>query len=364
VKTHTFENRRHVDKNGSLSQTVDEFTNGDESFCKLNLLDNKFTIFNKKYMEDVMKYNWLCHKHSGYIMHTKRNGEEEIKTTQIYLHSLIMKLEYGDPNFDIEKHVTSVDHINRQRYDNRVSNLRIATNSEQNYNQRMRCDRNLSLDELVQVGIYEYARFIRFDKTQERFVLESHPALHTNKDKNKRQNGTRKGSIVEKYFEILHLGHDLDKQLQESKSNGKICVKFEEKQKEELDKCIELIKSFNKHYTQNQISIDDVYDEFNNTSSYKKQIDFLLCNEELGLKDPNILHEENGFILTKKMCKPLNKHMHFTSAKNNIGCYFEYDFKDPVTKIRSSKRLVSSVKVSLEDKFKSALDFKVEDLIK
>lgn len=360
VKTHTFENRRHVDKNGSLSQTVNEFTNGEESYCKLNLLDNKFTIFDRKYMEDVMKYNWYYHKHNGYIMHATRIGEDELNNAQVHLHAYIMKLQ--PVNNVTERHVTSVDHINRQKYDNRVSNLRIATNSEQNYNQRMRCDRNKPLDELVQVGIEENARFIRFDSSQERFVLEHHPAIPM-KNKKKVQNGTRKGSIIEKYFEILHLGHDLDKQLQVSKSNGSICVKFEEKQKEELDKCIELIKSFNKHYTDNQISIEEVYDEFNNTSSYKKQIDFLLCNEELGLKDPNVLHEENGFILTKKMCKPLNKHMHFTSAKNNRGCYFEYDFKNPETNIRRSKRLSSSVKVSLEDKFKEALEFNEDTLL-
>jgi hypothetical protein len=164
VKTHTFENRRHVDKNGSLSQTVDEFTNGDESFCKLNLLDNKFTIFDRKYMEDVMKYNWYYHKHNGYIMHATRIGEDELNNAQVHLHAYIMKLQ--PVNNVTERHVTSVDHINRQKYDNRVSNLRIATNSEQNYNQRMRCDRNKPLDELVQVGIEENARFIRFDSSQ------------------------------------------------------------------------------------------------------------------------------------------------------------------------------------------------------
>lgn len=347
VKTHSFNNRcRNKDTN---TQDVHEFTNGTEEYCFIELPNNKTTIIDKKYMEDVMKYNWFKNQ-CGYIMHQRRCKETEIETSQLALHLLIKKLQMNDPNFNIEKHVTSIDHINRQPYDNRESNLRVATNSEQNSNQKIRSDRNKPIEDLVKIGITEYPRHIRFDNSQERFVIEtSHPELQKEK---KRLNGTRKGTLIQKYFDILHIGLDLDKSWLRNKTDST----FEGNQISERHKCIELVTSLNNHLNKCVVSIDSIYDAFANASSYKKQIDHMLTMD-LKLDDPNVVHEENGFVLTKSMVKQLPKHMYFQPPKKNRGCYFEYDFRDKENNVRNTTRLSSSVKVSLEDKYKKAMEF-------
>ena len=115
VNTHTFDNSYHCNK----KQVVYEITNGEQEYCIICLPNDKFSLIDKKFMNDVMKYNWFLSKH-GYVMHQKNMSETEIEHTQLSLHFLIMKLHSGDPNFNIERHVTSIDHINRQPYDNRV----------------------------------------------------------------------------------------------------------------------------------------------------------------------------------------------------------------------------------------------------
>ena len=50
-------------------------------------------------------------------------------------HGLIMKLFVGEPPLGF-----TVDHINRDKLDNRLSNLRYADRTEQIINQKMRCD--------------------------------------------------------------------------------------------------------------------------------------------------------------------------------------------------------------------------------
>lgn len=266
---------------------------------------------------EVMNYNWYMLS-NGYVSHSIRNNEEELgkqnepKNSSIYLHTLIKRLESGDPNFNIERHVTSIDHINRQKYDNRVSNLRIATNSEQNCNKKMRCDRKGPHEELYEIGITEYSRHIRFDNYQQRFVVENHPQL--TKENKKIVNDTRKGSIIEKYFEILHIGHELDKEYMIEKPDTHI---FEGQQENEFKKCIDIINSFNNYQDDKEaiISTEYAHETFRNTSSYKFQIDFMFSNEDLGLKDPNIIYEENGYTLTKKMLKELPSHIYFTPPK-------------------------------------------------
>jgi hypothetical protein len=350
VQTLSFDNSCHSDN----EQKVHEFSNGSESYCFIELQNQKYTIIDKHYMKDVMKYNWFINK-IGYIMHQKRVKETEIKNTQLALHFLVKKLQSGDPDFKIDKHVTSIDHINRQPFDNRVSNLRIATNREQSENQKMRSNRHTPIDALQTIGITEYPRHIRYDGSEERFLIEnSHPELQYTK---KRMNGTRKGSIIERYFHVLHLGYELDQEWLKRKTLSNT-ITFEGSQLEERNKCIKLVEAFNTHFLEEEIiPIDDIYEAFASASTYKTQIDLLLQNEELGLKDPNILHEEKGFVLTKKIMKQLPKHLYFKPPTKTRGCGFEYDFKHPETKVRLNTRLTASKAISLEEKFKIALQF-------
>lgn len=68
----------------------------------------------------VKKFTWW-RKPNGYI-YTQRGGRNNRQT--IYLHRLVMGASRGE----------EVDHINREPADNRCSNLRFCTRSQQNMN--------------------------------------------------------------------------------------------------------------------------------------------------------------------------------------------------------------------------------------
>jgi len=69
----------------------------------------------------------------------------------------------------------SVDHINRIKLDNRSKNFRAATGSEQNYNQRVRCDRGAYTELCDSLGIAELPRYVRWDMGEGKFTFKDHP---------------------------------------------------------------------------------------------------------------------------------------------------------------------------------------------
>lgn len=94
-------------------------------FCK----ENTFTKIDIKYYDKIQKMNdykltWY-HMKNGYIgSHYTENKTDKI----IYLHQLIANW-YGNGKGNM-----SVDHINRDKLDNRFENLRIVNQSDQNKN--------------------------------------------------------------------------------------------------------------------------------------------------------------------------------------------------------------------------------------
>jgi hypothetical protein len=183
-------------------------------------------------------------------------------------------------------------------------------------------------------------------------------------------------------MDILYIGADLDEQESSVQHDEDNCAELDTIRCTEREKCINLCNSYNTYLMMDVpvinasdkdkiadriIPIAELYKSFQDISSYKMHIDlmwYLKENSTEGgdnvlkdLNDPNIVHEDKGFVLTKKMLKCLPVHLFFQPPRQNRGCNFEYDFKDPETKKRTNTRMTSSVKVSLEEKYNMAMQF-------
>lgn len=140
-------------------------------YCILKWTDSPYILYDYEFDDELSKYNWSYHSPTGYV-YTHFNDENH---TRLYMHSLITKLAKID-NYDNEN--LSVDHIvYSNKTDNRVCNLRMATQSTQNSNRGTRSDKKKPCQELLDIGINELPRFVRWDKSEGKFIIEKHPAL-------------------------------------------------------------------------------------------------------------------------------------------------------------------------------------------
>lgn len=148
-------------------------------FCKpgyYTIIDMATWVELKK---DYTNITWY-YAPNGYICRTMKKGDT---LPYIYLHQLVIKYSGHGKGKD------SVDHIHgendlEKRLDNRLSNLRIATQSLQNEN-RGKVSRHYNAKELPS-GITELPKFIVYYKecynkeknlTREFFTVEGHPKL-------------------------------------------------------------------------------------------------------------------------------------------------------------------------------------------
>ena len=103
MKTISLSSKNEVNNNGKYSATVDD-----------DLYD------------DLIKYNWSISS-NGYAQ--RRTLKPDGKESTISMHRQIMKLTFGDSDY--------VDHINGNRLDNRKSNLRLCTHTENLHNSKL-----------------------------------------------------------------------------------------------------------------------------------------------------------------------------------------------------------------------------------
>ncbi len=140
--------------------------------------ENKnYFIFSYKSIDYVKNKTWFLSE-NGYITTVEKNDG---KRFQYYLHQLICKTEKGD-----ESETKTVDHINRNKLDNRIENLRWATQSEQNANTDKRARKynakplpeGIEHKDLPKYVVY-YHEWLNKDKTSSRefFKIEKHPKL-------------------------------------------------------------------------------------------------------------------------------------------------------------------------------------------
>ena len=119
-------------------------------------------VYDKCYEKELGKDSWYVMKVGYANNHTD------------YMHSNVAKL--CGINTGEGKNM-SIDHINECKLDNRKDNLRYVSQSEQNSNRKSRLDKVKPCQELIDIGIEELPRHIRWDKTEEKFILEKHPYL-------------------------------------------------------------------------------------------------------------------------------------------------------------------------------------------
>lgn len=173
-------------------------------YCMLKWDQTPYIIYDYMYDEELSKINWYYNNKLGYVL-GHNNGDT------VYMHVMICEL-----GGIMEKNKsTSVDHINTIKTDNRLSNLRMATQSEQNSNRPNRRDKIEPCNDLKNIGVTELPRYLRWDNTEHKFVIDRHPQLVKDVESGLRKKWAmsctkRNISIVDKYHEALAKLKELD----------------------------------------------------------------------------------------------------------------------------------------------------------
>jgi len=169
----------------------------DTEFYIMYFNNNVFTYFSKEDLKEVVNPQeniyptWSYHEATGYISTRTYPGNGN---TMTYLHQIICK-KYNKK----QSQTQSVDHINRNKLDNRKENLRFASQSIQNSN-RDKCKRQYCAkplpDNLVQSDLPKYVIYYsenygpNKEKSREWFNIEKHP-----NQESKRWSTTKSGKI-------------------------------------------------------------------------------------------------------------------------------------------------------------------------
>ncbi len=228
-------------------------------YCEKNVF-TKIDIDKINIVKEI-KESWFYHKNTGYIFSHNKNVN--------YLHSFIIE------HFGNGKGQNSVDHINRQKLDNRITNLRVSTQSDQNKN-RMKVvmkepvliPNGMTSDNLPKYITYNKENLPN-NKFRDFFRIEKDPRQIPNKN-NKRSWSTSKSmniSINEKYKQALDYLKELNNGIESIEYDFFDPNQFyqEEFEKEftydEYIKNIHLI-SFNPQYDDLTDEIKELYEKY------------------------------------------------------------------------------------------------------
>ena len=171
--------------------------NGEKEYVVLRWDNSPCIVYDKSLDSVLSKHNWTYHSYTGYAYNTNM----EFKQT---MHSIIMnKLNIPKPL------KTNIDHINHMKTFNIIDNLRYTTESEQMENRISRSDKKDPPQELLDIGVSELPRYIRYDNSEGKFIIErkKHPGVQKLDALGIKFNcsGTKSVSfsVIYKYYDIL-----------------------------------------------------------------------------------------------------------------------------------------------------------------
>jgi len=176
-----------------------------------------YTMFAKEDYKEIINpdkdsfCSWNFHKIIGYVA-TKCYPDKN--NTMHYLHTIICSKydKKNSTNTDL-----SVDHINRNKLDNRFNNLRFATQSEQNQNQDKRRRQKTAKDLPADIKQSDLPKFVVYysekygpnkEHSREWFNIEKHPNLIKKRWSTTKSN---KITIINKLQSVKSKIEELDK---------------------------------------------------------------------------------------------------------------------------------------------------------
>lgn len=258
-----------IEKN-SIYKTINIISKKKKYFMECN---NDYTIISEESINKVKSFNnqqltWYKLS-NGYIgAHVIIENNDTI----LYLHQHLMDY-YGN---GLSKNTKTVDHINRDKLDNRLCNLRLATQSQQNQNTDKRKRQSIAQDlpeEITQTMLPKFVSYYNecYNKEKnlyrEYFRIEGHPKL----DKDISSSKSNKVSIQDKLTEIKQYLENIEQNKECIKEKKELPVGIRLKEKDEESFFIlDYRNDSNKYNLKMKLNKSKSYDE--NYDLFKKKI--------------------------------------------------------------------------------------------